>query len=293
MRMVGRREGETQRMPLLERPGKPSIHYVVDDHTDPWRNAPTLVLQHGYGRSTEFWRAWVPYLSRFYRVVRSDLRGFGRSPLDFDPHKEFNAEAFVEDIGDVIDRLGGGGPVHFCGESYGGVFGIILAATMPDRLRSLAVLSSPMTMRAETQRTFAFGHPSWQEALRTLGTRGWTEAANQGTRFPPGTDPGLIAWCTEEMARTDVEAMIAFADMSVRTDATPYLPRVRAPMLVLYPTAGIITAAEEAVIRAGRPDARIVHLPTRYHAIQVLMPAACAKTLLHFCGEVDGVAHHE
>ena len=81
-------------MPLLERKGKPSIHYVVDDHTDPWRKAPTILLQHGYGRSTEFWRGWVPYLSRFYRVVRADLRGFGQSPLDFDPHREFSVREF-------------------------------------------------------------------------------------------------------------------------------------------------------------------------------------------------------
>ena len=41
-------------MPFLERSGKPSLHYVVDDFTDPWRNAPVLILQHGYGRSAQF-----------------------------------------------------------------------------------------------------------------------------------------------------------------------------------------------------------------------------------------------
>lgn len=280
-------------MPLLERPGKPSIHYVVDDYTDPWREAPWLVLQHGYGRSAEFWRAWVPYLARFYRVVRPDLRGFGRSPLDFDPHACFTAEEFVGDICAVIDHVAGGGPVHYCGESFAGVFGLLLAATAPERLRSLTLLSTPLTMREAVRERFAFGHPSWQEALRAMGTRGWTEAANGSSRFPPGTDPGLLAWCAEEMGRTDVEAMIAFADMSIRTDAEPWLPRVRTPVLGLYPEAGIVTGVEEERLRAGIPGIRIVHLPTRFHAIQVLMPAACAKTLLHFCGEVDGVAHHE
>ncbi len=280
-------------MPLLQRPGKPSIHYVIDDYTDPWRNAPWLFLQHGYGRSTEFWRAWVPHLARFYRVIRADLRGFGRSPLDFDPHREFTPEAFIGDISAVIDEVAGGGPVHYCGESFAGVFGLILAATAPERLRSLTLVSSPMTMREEARQRFAFGHASWQEALRRLGTRGWTEAANGASRFPPGTDPGLLAWCTEEMSRTDVESMIAFADLSIRTDGGPYLERVRTPTLVLYPTAGIITGVEEQQIRDKLAGVRIVHLPTPFHAIQVLMPAACAKTLLHFCGEADGVAHHE
>ena len=80
-------------MPLLKRRGKPTLHYEIDDFTDEWRNAPYLVLQHGYGRSGRFWRSWVPYLSRYYRVVRPDLRGLGQSPLDFDPHSGINVEA--------------------------------------------------------------------------------------------------------------------------------------------------------------------------------------------------------
>ena len=27
------------------------MHYLVDDFTDPWKNAPYLILQHGFGRS--------------------------------------------------------------------------------------------------------------------------------------------------------------------------------------------------------------------------------------------------
>ena len=69
-------------MPLIERKGKPALHYRVDDFTDPWKNAPTVLLQHGFGRSSQFWTSWVPYLSRFYKVVRPDLRGLGLSPVE-------------------------------------------------------------------------------------------------------------------------------------------------------------------------------------------------------------------
>ena len=57
-------------MPILKRNNKPDLHYVIDDFTDPWRNAPYLILQHGNGRSSAFWYRWVPYLARFYKVVR-------------------------------------------------------------------------------------------------------------------------------------------------------------------------------------------------------------------------------
>ena len=42
-------------MPFVKRPGKPELHYALDDFTDPWRNAPCLILQHGLGRSGRFW----------------------------------------------------------------------------------------------------------------------------------------------------------------------------------------------------------------------------------------------
>lgn len=45
-------------MPVLRRGGNPSLFYEVDDYTDPWRNAPFILLQHGYGRSSKFWYRW-------------------------------------------------------------------------------------------------------------------------------------------------------------------------------------------------------------------------------------------
>ena len=71
-------------MPIIKRDNKPDLYYQVDDFTDPWSNAPTLILQHGYGRTSDFWFQWVPYLSRFFKVVRPDLRGLGKSGKDFD-----------------------------------------------------------------------------------------------------------------------------------------------------------------------------------------------------------------
>lgn len=279
-------------MPMLQRSGKPTLHYVVDDHTDPWRAAPWLILQHGYGRSGEFWRSWVPYLSRFYRVVRPDLRGLGRSPLDFDPHQHIHPEGFIEDLIALMDHLGEG-PVHYCGESLGGILGIVLGASMPERLRSLTLVAAPVTIPKPTQQAFACGHASWQEALRILGSQGWSEAVNTATRFPPEADPALVRWYAEEMGKSEVEVLIALSRVAAKVDVSAYLSQVRVPTLGLYPTAGVVTGHEEAQIRAGIPGIRVINLPTRFHAIQVLMPAACAKALLHFCGEVDGVANHE
>jgi len=273
-------------MTFLTRTDRPTLFYCVDDFTDPWEKRPVLLLQHGYGRSGVFWYPWVPLLARHFRVVRPDWRGFGRSPLDFDPHTNFSVDAMLEDLQAVIAESGGG-PVHYCGEALGGTLGMLLATRQPGLVRSLTLVSSPAWVPQGTRDAMKFGHASWQEALRSMGTRAWVAAANDSTRFPQGIDPKLIAWYTDEMGKTDVEVMIAMSHGAYAIDARPDLPHIGVPTLGLYPSGGTITSPQEQVIRESIPGIRFMALPTRFHAIQFLMADECARELLAFANEVD------
>src|SRR5437667_7253795 len=136
-------------MPFLKRLGEPTLHYELDDYTDPWRKAPYLILQHGYGRSGKFWTSWVPYLARFFRVARPDLRGLGQSEAPADLEKGLHVGAYIQDLVALIDTLGG--PVHYCGESLGGILGMVLAAEHPERLRTLTLVAAPININKDTQ----------------------------------------------------------------------------------------------------------------------------------------------
>ena len=125
-------------MPMLQRKNGPALHYEVDDFTDPWKNAPYIMLQHGYARSTKFWRAWVPYLSRFYKVIRMDLRGLGQSSKEFDLTTGYNLKALLDDLTDLLDHLGVE-TAHYCGEVSAGTLGMAFAAERADRVRSSAL----------------------------------------------------------------------------------------------------------------------------------------------------------
>src|ERR1700681_4561479 len=57
------------------------LAYHIDDFTDPWKNGPILLLLHAAMGNARRYYAWVPPLSRHYRVVRMDLRGHGNSPV--------------------------------------------------------------------------------------------------------------------------------------------------------------------------------------------------------------------
>ena len=280
-------------MPYIKRPGKPDLHYVVDDYTDPWRNAPYLLLQHGNGRSSRFWYSWVPYLSRFYKVVRPDARGLGRSSTDFDIEREITVEALIEDLVAVIDELGAQS-VHFCGESMGGILGIALAALHAERVRTLTLVSTPVYISDKIKETYSMGHKSRVEAMKEMGREAWLKATNRSTRFPPDTEPGLLGWYENEFARSKVEVQLAMARLVNGANASAYLPGVKAPVLGLYPTAGPITSQEqEQMLIDTLRDFRLVHLPTRYHMLHHIAPAACASHVLHFVAQHDGIVCHE
>ena len=279
-------------MPYVERRGKPRLHYQLDDFTDPWRNAPFLILQHGFGRSSQFWYSWIPYLSRFYKIVRPDLRGLGQSSSDFDLEKDLTVNEFIEDLVAVIDTIGADS-VHHCGESLGGILGMVLAAEHPTRVRTLSLLAAPVSINQQTQKTFAFGYSSWQEALKQLGTRGWAEAANSATRFPPDTEPGLLKWYADEMGKSKVEVLIALSRLASQVNVIPYLSRIKSPVLGLYPSSGPITNREQEEALSHIPNLRIVHLASRYHMVQHISPASCALNVLHFASQYDGIPCHE
>ncbi|MBI3374878.1 MAG: alpha/beta fold hydrolase [Betaproteobacteria bacterium] len=280
-------------MPLLKRTGQPTLHYALDDFTDPWRNAPYLILQHGYGRSGKFWYSWVPYLSRFYRVVRPDLRGLGHSEVPTDLETGLNVAAYIDDLVAIIDALGGGA-VHYCGESLGGILGMVLAAEHPKKLRTLSLVAAPVLINRDTQETFAFGHPNWQEALRVMGSRAWAEAANSATRFPAGTDPGLLSWYADEMGASSVDVLIRMSRIASGVDATPFLERIRTPTLGLYPSHAPVTIqSQEQTLRRGIAALKIVHVPSRHHTIQNSLPATLARQVLYFAAQNDGVSCEE
>ena len=280
-------------MPFAKSPDGLNLHYAVHDYTDPWKGAPVLILQHGYGRSSRFWYNLIPYLSRFYKVVCPDLRGLGQSSKDFDLGSGISVDNFVGDVICIADAVGAA-TFHYAGESMGGIIGFATAARHPQRVRTLSLLSAPLKINQASQELFKFGHASRDEAMRSMGSKGWSEAMNTASRFPPGADPGMMRWYADEMGKSDVEVLAAMFAWVSRFTTVPYLPKIKAPVLGIYPSDGPITEdAQINMLQSAIADVRIIKLSSRYHAIASLQPAACAKAVLHFAAQHDGIACHE
>ena len=65
-------------MPYLELDKDLKTYYEIYDFTNPWEKSETIFFVHGFTENLTAWNAWIPHLSRKYRLVLFDIRGFGK-----------------------------------------------------------------------------------------------------------------------------------------------------------------------------------------------------------------------
>ena len=269
-------------MPMLTVPGNLQLHYHLDDFSDPWDKKTPILLQHGNGRSGEFWYRWVPALAEKYAVIRPDMRGLGKSSAINDPGRQLRVEALVDDILRLLDHLHIP-KVHFCGESMGGILGMALAAQHPDRVESLTLVAAPVFIETKMKQRYSLGFGSRIEAMEQLGIRKWVAETTKITRLSQEENPSLFEWYVDEFSKGDAATQIAMSKIVNAANAKDFLPKIHVPVLGLYPTSGQITSEQQiGLLHQGLADFRIWHAPTRFHMIHLSHPDFCTTKLLEF-----------
>lgn len=117
------------------------LYYEICDVVPPWRRpAETILFLNGLAINADIWVTWLPELVDRYRLLRTDLRGFGRSfvPVAGDL---WSLERIARDVR-VVMAAAEVERVHFVGESTGGTVGLYLAAQQPQTLLTLTTVSA-------------------------------------------------------------------------------------------------------------------------------------------------------
>lgn len=103
---------------------------------------PTVILGSSLGTDRLMWREQVELLPRTWNVVTFDLPGHGASPLR---GQTPSIDDFADDVVSIADELGVE-RFAFCGLSIGGVIGQSLGVRYPDRVSSLVLASTGLTI---------------------------------------------------------------------------------------------------------------------------------------------------
>ena len=257
------------------------LAYYVDDFTDPWKETPILLLLHAAMGSARRYYAWVPPLSRHYRVVRMDLRGHGNSqvpPTD----RELVLDRLVGDVVELMDHLGCVS-AHIVGNSAGGYLGQQLAMNHGERVRSLMLFGSTPGLKNSQA-------PSWIPQIETKGLRTFL-AETIADRLPlDKVDPGLVEWFLDEAAKNDPAYIGKFVLLMARYDWSDQLGRITCPTLVVIPGAEPIgSTANYEPFRRHLKDVEMRVYEGAPHNICDAFPHRCAGDVLDFLSRRFGL----
>ena len=246
------------------------------------RDAPAIIMLHGFGASLHTWEAWAQALSAEYRVIRFDLPGFGLTGAD--PTGDYTDARAMQVIAALMDRLRVRRAI-LIGNSMGGRIAWSFAARHPARVSRL-VLISPDGFASTGM---AYGHPA--EVPLTAGLLPYMlpmPLLRTDLAMAYG-DPRLLSEETVARYRDMIlapgvrEAVLARMAQMVLQDPVPILRQVRAPVLLLWGEKdAVIPIGNAAAYLAALPNARLVALPGLGHVPQEELPAEALEPVKKF-----------
>lgn len=232
------------------------------------RDAPAVILIHGFGASLQTWDAWSQGLSDRWRIVRVDLPGSGLSPPD--PAGDYRDERSVQMLIALMDRLGLR-RASVVGHSIGGRIAWTFAARHPERVDRL-VLVAPDGFASPG---FEYGKAPAVPALLGLMRYVLPKPLLRMNLLPAYADPDVLSDALvqryDDLLRAPGarQALLDRMRQTVLVDPRPLLASVRAPTLLLWGQRdAMIPMSNSADYLKALPDARLVVIPGAGHLPQ-------------------------
>jgi pimeloyl-ACP methyl ester carboxylesterase len=241
---------------------------------DVGEGSPVVVL-HGWGGRIEAMTPVVACLRLHFRVIATDLPGFGSSPL---PEQAWGTPDYAAHVHALLECLDIP-RAHFVAHSYGAKTALYLAATRPELVDKL-VLQAASGLRTA---------PSLEAKAKRAASRGARFAGRLG---PPGRR--LRSAVYNRIASADYREAGELRPILVKVvneDLSDLLPEVGASTLLIWGT------EDDAVpVTHGRtmekliPDAGLVLFEGGGHFAYLDEPDRFCRVVRHFLGQGEGDA---
>ncbi len=205
------------------------IHYK---DTGP-KDAPVLLLLHGFGSSLQTWDVWAEKLDKKYRVIRLDLPGFGLTgPSPSDDYSELNdlntLTRFVDSLG-ITD-------LSVVGHSMGGKIAWTFAAAHAERVKALVLMAPDGFPQPEAIGTKPYAMPAIMGVMKYSLPKYFVRKSIEPAFVDLNElDDKLVNRYHDMLRAPGVRAAIlARANQTIYTDPVPRLKQIKAPTLLIW-----------------------------------------------------------
>ena len=286
----------------LTRPDGTTIHAEVYGLA----NAPILVLTHGWGVNSTEWYYAKRHLSDHFRLIVWDLPGLGLSgqPNDHD----FALEKMASELRAVL-QLAEGRRAVFVGHSIGGMINLTFCRLYPDLLGSEVAgivrvdttYTNPVRTTKNAGFSLAIQKPVAEPILHAMiplspvmrvlnwlsYQNGSAQLYNAHSSFAGSETRGQVDFVSQFQYRSS-PAVVARGTLAMfHWDATPVLPRVNTPVLILVggqDTTTVPTASER--MQQSIPDAHLRRINPSAHYSLLEQNQAVDAAIAQFASNV-------
>ncbi len=250
------------------------MNYTSDrltlSYSDTGRGEKTLIFLHYFGGSSRTWQTVINLLSKDFRCVALDLRGWGDS--DAPPTgAACRVEDMAADVQALIAALGVIDHV-LVGHSMGGKVAQFYAASAPGGLTQLLLTApSPLSPEPMTEDDRNVMRMAWGDADASRKTL--TKIAC--LPLSPEVTDAIVA----DNLRASRIAWEAWADVGSREELSALAPQITVPTHVLSGTGDAVLPPEVLTRKVVRriPGATLTTLPDSGHLLPLEAPDAVAE----------------
>jgi pimeloyl-ACP methyl ester carboxylesterase len=227
------------RSELLQRYGSASEHVLQVDglnihykDTGP-KDAPVLLLLHGFGSSLQTWDVWASKLEQDYRVIRPDLPGFGLTGPS--PTHDYSEQNDVAALTRFVNKLGLSS-FSVVGHSMGGKMAWSLAAAEPDRVKALVLMAPDGFPDAKDIGTRPYAMPAIMGVIKFSLPKFLVRKSIETAFFDARALTDTLVDRYYDMLRAPGvrDAILDRANQTIYTDPVPRLKKITAPTLLIW-----------------------------------------------------------
>lgn len=263
---------------LKRRYGSDSLHAVQVDgltihykDTGP-RDAPVVLLLHGFGSSLQTWDVWAASLETHYRVIRLDLPGFGLTGPS--PLHDYSEAGDLATLTHFVDKLGVS-RFSIIGHSMGGKMAWGLAAAAPERVSALVLLAPDGFPAAKDIGSKPYAMPSIMGVIKFSLPKFLVRQSIEPAFFDANALSDSLVDRYYDMLRAPGvrAAILERSNQTIYTDPIPRLKKITAPTLLIWGEQDRMIPSSNAQSYAGVLSvSQTVLLPKQGHLIQEEKP---------------------